>query len=596
MTEPAPTASWRRDLLLLALAFGALYFFRLGSYPLSNPDEGRNAEIPREMLASGDWVTPRLNNVNYFEKPPLVYWATAVVGKIFGLNEWSVRAVPALFALAGVLLTYAAARRLHGRNAGLAAAAVLGTSLLWFILGHIPILDTAMSVFMAAALFCFILGVCEPAGTRRRWFFYGLYASMALATLTKGLMGFLVTGAVMFLWLLVFNQWKRLRPLHLPTGVLLFLAIAAPWHVLAAMRNETWAHRYFVYEHFERFLTSAASRPGPWYYFIGIIVAGLIPWTGFLWPALRDAVCGGPSGALKDGWVKRKEQADAWFFVTWIGFVLFFFSISKSKLPPYILPVFPALAVLIGAWLAKAIEENAVVRLRGGLRGFSFVCGLLAVALCVVVARPALVKMDAAQAIALQLPAWTMAAALLFGGIFTPWLARVRGVGAGASGAVVTMVLFFAALQWAAPEIQKPGTRELALYVKAHAQPGDRVFQCYDFYQDFTFYSERFVGVVGSNVAELELNEDAAARASGRFISDTELRTQWSAAGRIFLVVQKKKIRDITADYARALAQWEGNKAAERGSSPEQPVFADPAFRYHLLAENRDYYLVSNQP
>src|SRR3569832_1394556 len=100
-----PRPTWKRDLLLLALIFGALYFFRLGSYPLSNPDEGRYAEVPREMLATGDWVTPRLDGVNYFEKPPLVYWVTAVFEKAFGLNEWSVRAVPALFALAGILLT-----------------------------------------------------------------------------------------------------------------------------------------------------------------------------------------------------------------------------------------------------------------------------------------------------------------------------------------------------------------------------------------------------------------------------------------------------------------------------------------------------------
>src|SRR5471030_1020796 len=123
-----PASSWWRDLALLALAFGALFCFRLGSYPFSNPDEGRYAEIPREMLATGDWITPRLDGVNYFEKPPLVYWVTAASEAIFGQNEWAVRAVPALFAALGVLLTYAVARRLHGRTAGLAAAAVLGTS------------------------------------------------------------------------------------------------------------------------------------------------------------------------------------------------------------------------------------------------------------------------------------------------------------------------------------------------------------------------------------------------------------------------------------------------------------------------------------
>src|ERR1051326_2044244 len=104
---PSALTAWRRDLLWLTLGFGLLFFFRLGSYPLSNPDEGRYGEVPREMLATGDFVTPRLNGVNYFEKPPLVYWLTAGAEKIFGLNEWSVRAIPALFAIWGVLITYA---------------------------------------------------------------------------------------------------------------------------------------------------------------------------------------------------------------------------------------------------------------------------------------------------------------------------------------------------------------------------------------------------------------------------------------------------------------------------------------------------------
>ncbi|MES1166562.1 MAG: glycosyltransferase family 39 protein, partial [Pseudomonadota bacterium] len=156
----APDAvTWRRDLLWLALAFGALYFFRLGSYPLGNPDEGRYAEIPREMLASHDWVTPRLNGVNYFEKPPLVYWAGAAMQEIFGPGEWSVRAVPVLCALWGVLLTYAAARKLYGRDAGLAAAVVLGSTVLYYAIGHIPILDMAVSVLIARTLFSFIVGI-----------------------------------------------------------------------------------------------------------------------------------------------------------------------------------------------------------------------------------------------------------------------------------------------------------------------------------------------------------------------------------------------------------------------------------------------------
>ncbi len=568
-TRAPDTASWSRDLLLLTLAFGALFFFRLGSYPLSNPDEGRYAEIPREMVASSDYVTPRLNGVVYFEKPPLVYWTTAVCLKVFGPSEWSMRTTPALFALFGVLVTYAAARRLHGRQAGLLAATVLGTSMLYFVIAHIMLLDMAVSVLMAATLFCFILGVRETPGARRRWLFYGLYASAALATLTKGLIGFLVTGAVMFLWLLVFNQWRRLLPMYLPSGATLFLLIAAPWHILAAQANETWAHRYFVYEHWLRFTTPAASRPGAWHYFVWIVLAGLIPWIGFLWPAMRDALRGGPLDGLRASWAKRKENADAWFFVTWAAFIFLFFSKSHSKLAPYILPIFPALAAVIGAWLATALRaEDGAKRMRVGLGVFAFFCGLLGLALCVVVMRPELVRMSAEQAATLRVPAFVMAAVLLIGGVLTPWLAKVRGVRAAIAGLVATMALFFVTLQFAAPNISKPGTKALAEIVTAKAKPGDRVLHYYEFFHDFTFYAQRVVDVVAFK-GELELEEDAAARASGRFMEEPKFRELWAGSGRVWAVARRKDLK---------------------------PLFGDPTFRYHLIGETRDHLLFSNQP
>jgi len=554
-------ASWRRDLFWLALLFGLLFAFRLGSYPLGAGDEGRYAEIPREMIASGDWVTPRLNGVVYFEKPPLVYWVVAGSMTLFGQNEWAVRAVPALFALGGVLLTYGAARRLHGRDAGLIAAVVLGTSLLYFALAHIVLLDMAMSVLMSATLFCFVLGVREPPGPRRRRLFYGLYASAALATLTKGLMGFLVTGAVMFLWLLVFNQWKRLRPLHLPTGLLLFFAIAGPWHVLAALHNETWAYRYFVFEHWLRFTTPAASRPGPWYYYIGVILAGLIPWVGFLWPALRDG--------LRGGWEARARNVDMWFLATWVAFIFLFFTKSHSKLVPYILPVFPALAVMIGAWLAKVRAAGDPARLRLGLRVFSFVCGLLAVVLCMVVLRPTLVRgLEPAQALVLRPMAFTMAGALVAGGILAPWLARIRGVGGALTTMVIAMMVFQTVLLFAAPVLNKPSSKALALIVKARVQPGDRVVHYHAFFHEFTFYAERVVDLVEYK-DEIELEEDPAARASGRFIGEAEFRRRWASPVRLWVVARRRDVKEL---------------------------LADPAFRYHLLGQTEDHYLFSNQP
>ena len=561
--------SWTRDFLILIVLFGLLLGFRLGSYALANPDEGRYAEIPREMLASGDWVTPHLNGVNYFEKPPLMYWAVAACQKIFGHGEWAARTTPALFSLAGILLTYAAARQIYGRRAGLAAATVLGTSLLYFGLSRILILDMGVTVLMSATLFCFILGVRAEPGLRRRLLFHGLYASAALATLTKGLIGFMLTGAVMFLWLLVFNQWKRLRPLHLPTGILIFLCIAAPWHMLAAQHNETWVRRYFVYEHWLRFTSPVASRPGAWWYFIPIVIGGLFPWIGFLWPALREK--------LRGGWAARAQNADAWFFVTWAVFIFLFFSKSHSKLIPYILPVFPPLAVIIGAWLSNALDVTA--KLRNGLRVFTSACALLGLAVLAIIfdlGQKHVIR-DPSQALALRPVGCILAAILLIGGTITPWLANRRGARAALSGVILTMALFFGALTFAAPYIQKPGTKELALYVKAHVQPGDCVINYHEFFHDFTFYLGGVVDVVNYK-GELELEEDAAARASNRFMDDAAFRALWEKPGRIYAIARKKDV------------------AAFRGEQPTGNLFGDKTFRYHLLAETQDHCLFSNQP
>lgn len=553
----ATTVPWRRDLVVLCLIFGLLLGFQLGKPPLANPDEGRYAEIPREMIASSDWVTPRLNGVNYFEKPPLMYWTVAVCLEAFGPREWAVRLTPVLSALGGVLLAYAAGRRFYGRNAGVAAATVLGTSLLYVGAGRFLVLDMLVSVLMAATLVCFVTGIHEPPGRKRRLLFYGLYASAALATLTKGFIGFLVTGAVMFLWLLIFGQWKRLRPLHLPTGGLLFLAIALPWHVLAALRNPTWAHRYIVFEHWERFTTNQHGRVQPWHFFLWILLAGILPWTPFFFRAIRDAARG--------GWARRSEHAVGWFFLTWIAFVVLFFSASGSKLPAYILPVFPAVAVLIGASLERAVREGTT-RLRGEFVGYMVLCGLLAIALVLVVFKPGIIR-DPEQVAALRPCGVALAALLLAAAVVVPRLAARRGLQAGLAAVAGVAALFLLLLTTATGAIQRPGTKPLALRVRAEVQPGDRVVHFAEFFHDFTFYARRVVDVAGTK-GELELEEDPAAAASGRFYGRDELLRHWAGPQRVWLVLRKRDLKHLTSD---------------------------PAFRYQLLGETRDHYLLSNR-
>lgn len=561
-TAASPAHSWRRDLLLIAVVVGGLNFFLLGRVPLANPDEGRYAEIPREMLASGDWVTPRLNETPYFEKPPLVYWTVGLSRILFGPGEFSVRLTPALFGLFGVLLTCAAARRLHGRIAGLLAALVLGTALLYFVFSRILLLDMAVSVLIAATLFCFILGVRETDAARRRWLFLGLYASAALATLAKGLIGFLIPGAVMFFWLLIFHQWRRLLPMFLGPGLLLFAAIAVPWHVLAARRNPDWAQFYFVREHWERFTTTTHDRAEPAWFFIPVILVGLFPWVGFLGGAVREALAG--------GWARRRENADAWFLVTWITFIFLFFSKSQSKLIPYILPVFPALAVLIGAWLARRWVDGQAQRLRLGFGIFAFVCGLLGVAVLGMVLKPGAIA-DPAQAAALRPFGFALAAVLLLGGVAASWAGRVRGQFAGLATVLATMIGFYAVLLLAAPHFQRAGTKELALVARERVPSGDAIFHYWGFFHDFVYYRERPVGLV-SYTDELQVQFLTPAERAERFIDDEELRRRWAGPGRVWLVVRK------------------------RDQQQPRSVFADPQFRYHLIAESRAHTLISNQP
>jgi 4-amino-4-deoxy-L-arabinose transferase-like glycosyltransferase len=553
---------WRGDLLLLILFFGGIYLFAASRLTLTNPDEPRYAGIAREMVATGDWVTPRLNDTRYFEKPPLVPWLVALSRLAFGPGETAARLPPVVFGIGGVLLAYAAGRRLFGREAGLAAAAVLGTALLHFALSWLLLLDMVLAVTMSAALFCFLLGVREPPGPRRRGLFLALYAAAAFATLAKGLIGFLLPGAVMFLWLLALNQWHRLRPLYLPSGGAVFLLIAAPWHVLVAQRNPEWAPFYFVHEHWARFTTTVHGRAEPFWYFVPVLVFGLFPWIGFLPQAVRAALAG--------GWARRKENADAWFLVLWAAFVFLFFSRSQSKLIPYLLPALPPLAVLIGAWLARCRAEGAAARVRVGFGVFGFICGLLGVAFLAAVFRPGLVR-DPEQLAALRPFGVALAAVLFLGGVAAPWAAKLRGVTAGVGTVVGTMTGFFLVAMLAGPGWQRASTKDLALVARERIAPDERVYHYWGFFHDFVYYAERPVGLV-SYIDELEVQFLDPAVKAARFIDDAELRRQWAGPARVWLVVRNRSTEEPTS------------------------VFADPAFRHHVIAESRTHRLVSNRP
>lgn len=339
------------SLVLLAVCLAVIWFGTLHQRKLINPDEGRYAEIPREMVASGDWLTPRLNGIKYFEKPALQYWTTAIAYEVFGEHEGSARLWSALCGFLGILATAFTARRLWGFDAALASASVLASSLLWVMIGHVNTLDMGLSFFLSSAIFCFILAqhdetVSRPGATRR-WMLTG-WLLLALAILSKGLIGMVLPAATLViysLWQRDFSLWRRL---HLLAGLALLLAVTAPWFIAVSRANPEFAHFFFIHEHFERFLTKVHGRYEPPWYFIPILIAGMLPWlTGLLTAA--------HSGLQQEAGQRFQPRR---FLLVWCLVVFGFFSISDSKLASYILPLFPALALLIGLHLSELIQRR----------------------------------------------------------------------------------------------------------------------------------------------------------------------------------------------------------------------------------------------
>ena len=343
----SPDAALSRSAsIALILLFALIWFAGLDYRRLIHPDEGRYAEIPREMVASGDWLTPRLDGIKYFEKPALQYWLTAAAYEAFGIHQWTARLWPALAGFAGVLFIGYVGFNLGGPRLGLYSAAALG-GCLWYVLNtHILTLDSGLTLWMSVGFGALLLAQRSVAVEReqRMWMLIA-WSALALAVLSKGLIGVVLPGGSLFVYSLLTRDWAVWRRLHLFGGLLLFALIAAPWFIAVSLANPEFFRFFFIHEHFERFLTNEHHREGAWWYFAPILAAGILPWlTVLAWTAPRIW-----SAPVVD------SNGFSWqrFALVWSAFILVFFSVSSSKLPSYILPIFPALALVIGVQLPE---------------------------------------------------------------------------------------------------------------------------------------------------------------------------------------------------------------------------------------------------
>jgi len=354
--KPFFTEARQRWLLLLLTAF--TFFILLGSRALNEPDEGRYSEIAREMIETGDWVVPHLWYLPHLDKPPMTYWLVAVSMKLFGQNEWAARLPLALAGMSGVWAVWCLGRSVGGRRVGFWSALILQTSLLYFVMARMLTTDMFLTLFNTWAVYFFWRSrqcLNAECGMRNAEFFQwhlAGWAAIALGFLTKGPIALAIP--LVALAALTIYRWKIFKarkPLWcgLAAGAALFGVLALPWF-LALFRRLPGAFDYMtVYQAAGSVLgTTIKDRKGSLFYFFGILAVGLLPWTfllGWLWrrgqPASpSDAGVRAPGALPGDAWVMLNA---------WAIFPFVLFSLSQAKLPPYILPIFPALAVML-AW------------------------------------------------------------------------------------------------------------------------------------------------------------------------------------------------------------------------------------------------------
>ena len=275
-------------LLLLLLLSGLLFFLNLGSMGLTDRDEGRNAEAGREMFASGDLVTPTFNGELRVAKPVFVYWLMTASYHIFGVNEFAARAPSAFFGVALILMQYLFLTRLRGSTVGLFGALMLLLNILMLALGRMAITDSVLIFFTTCSLYCFWLGFHEQ-GAGRHWI-WGFYAGMALATLTKGPVGFAVPLLAALLYLAFTKQWTTFWQKGAPlTGTLLFLVLAGPWYAtMFLLHGDAYSSQAKVHT-VGRFLAPMEGHGGGWWFYFPVVLLGFYPWSAFLPTALYQS-------------------------------------------------------------------------------------------------------------------------------------------------------------------------------------------------------------------------------------------------------------------------------------------------------------------
>jgi 4-amino-4-deoxy-L-arabinose transferase-like glycosyltransferase len=438
---------------------GAIYLVRIGAGSLWDNSEPTYGEIVKELFRTGDWLTLHLNYQAWDTHPPLWFWTAGLSIATFGLNEFALRLPSALFGLAAAYATYRAGSRMYGDAVGLIAALAAGTSLEMIVLSRLAMMETALIFFMTVAFFWSYFAVRD--GDRRALWIAVIAA--ALGTLTKGPIAAALPVLVILAWLWWTRGWDRLRGMPLAGAAAVYLLVAGSWFAAATLRYGTgFLHDYFGLSNVGRFLHPFENQPGPWWYYVPVLIVGFFPFVAFLPQALRSA------------W--RSLEDDERFLLVCAALPFVFFSIAQTKLPNYIAIFFPALGILVGRVIAAAARGNDTKTLRWSLIFLPSALVLLAAGIALYGKLHFSGEM-AALAPSLGMLAWLVVVPCVVTAVWAiarrqPWIAT--------AGLSLTMAGFVAALAFfILPEVEsfKP-MKGMAARLMASHRPNDAV--CFD--------------------------------------------------------------------------------------------------------------------
>ena len=570
------TTSRKQALLLLAIIFVLVYVGSMFSPPLLDDADATHAEAAREMVARGDYVTLHVNGIRYLEKAPLPYWLVAGAYRLFGVNEFAARlpTVVAVLLLAWLGLTWG--RRAFGERAGIYSGLFVLTCSGVYLFTRIFIPDVLLSLLIAASLY-FLLTALELAG--KSWHWYAGYACLALAVLAKGLVALVFVGMPAVVYLAITGEWRRWREFRLFSGLALLFVIAAPWHILAGLRNHGFFWFYFVNEHFLRFLGERYPKdynklPAPLYWTLHLV--WLFPWSFYLPTVVRNAIRDlkdSPSGAETRRRFAARTRLLCWI---WGGFVLIFFAISTNQ-EYYTFPAYLPLLLLAADALARDEEEeggrpwllssSGAIAIVGLVAGGALLAGLwysrhlpYAPDIGAVLAKHNMTEdtlsmshaldLSGESFAALRLPAILALLALICAPLISLWLRLRRrpyqATWALAGGMALLLFAAHIALVRFGPYMS---SKALAQKIAAQEKPGDEVMIYGDqaFGSSLLFYLRRPIDLVNGRTTSMWFGSTFP-DAPKIFLKDSDLLQKWNGNGRVFLFVpayEKKRVDNL---------------------------------------------------